>query len=212
MQRMIKNSVWWRHRLTDKEKLSVTDTNYLWQRHTVYYKKKQTALDRHTLSVTDTYCMWQTYMFSDKFSVTDEYVIWEIFWDKQQLSVLDIDCLWQKQTVCDSHTFSVTHTDCLWKTQTVFDRHRLSVTETYCLWQTQNVCDRLRRFVTEKILNMEWRVNTWFVLGIPRAKQIGLKHGKNNLEGCDHQQAHPPPFPRMTTIKYSTDFLDGFPY
>ena len=36
-------------------------------------------------------------------------------------------------------------------------------------------------------------MNTKFVLGVARAKQIGLKHGKFNLRDCEHRPPTIPP-------------------
>ena len=50
------------------------------------------------------------------------------------------------------------------------------------------------------------------LLGLHRAKQIGLKHRRRiNIRGCDQQRAYPPT-PRLgiIVVKYSM-FFDGFP-
>ena len=43
----------------------------------------------------------------------------------------------------------------------------------------------------ENVLKMELRGNAQFVMGLPKAKQTGLKHGKNNLRVCVHHPAYP---------------------
>ena len=47
---------------------------------------------------------------------------------------------------------------------------------------------------------MEFGVNTKFVLGLPRAKQLGLEHCKKNLRDCDHHRRPPPPSPLLGMI------------
>ena len=45
----------------------------------------------------------------------------------------------------------------------------------------------------ELIWNLELRVNTKFVLGLPSAKHVDLEHGKIYLRACDQQPADPEP-------------------
>ena len=50
------------------------------------------------------------------------------------------------------------------------------------------------------------------VLGFPIAKQIGLEHGKENLRGCDHWSADPPPLSQFDhDHRFNAFFIDGFP-
>ena len=44
-------------------------------------------------------------------------------------------------------------------------------------------------------------MNTMFILGLHRAKQLGLEHGKS-LKGCDHQPLTPPPCMAYPNNKY----------
>ena len=43
-------------------------------------------------------------------------------------------------------------------------------------------------------------MNTKFVLGLPRAKQVGLDHAKKNLRRCERWLKDPPPLLGMSML------------
>ena len=115
---------------TDRQKLSVTDINYIWQTQTVCDKNRLSGT-KHTLPVTNTYCLLQTQTFSDRqrFSVADNN-LWRTstVWDKNNLSLTDRECLSQTQTVCDNNQKKI-----------FCDRHILYMAGAWCLLQRHTV-------------------------------------------------------------------------
>ena len=55
-------------------------------------------------------------------------------------------------------------------------------------------------------------MNTKFVLGLPRANQVGLEHAKKRLRRCERWLEDPPPPLGMSMLTDSTvSFFEGFP-
>ena len=52
--------------------------------------------------------------------------------------------------------------------------------------------------------------NTNFVLGLPRAKQVGLEHGKKKLEGVATLISDPPPTSFTTFSIFSSSLMFSF--